>query len=172
MGQLIRGSCGSPSTILGTNVTMDRGAVFVDAGHLLAQGSKELSGTKLTRSESNLTNRRSERATRLCGGRVVPAAQAVWLSRCPSRRPSRLSIRSNLPAGVHPKSTEGYWPCRAARSSMTWISSRRAPCAVRSSQRRRSAWRRPRQTDGRTVVSGGMLGSVALRAFADTCIAP
>ena len=35
-------------------VTMDRVAVFVDAGYLFAQGSKELSGTKLTRSECEL----------------------------------------------------------------------------------------------------------------------
>ena len=33
---------------------MDRVAVFVDAGYLFAQGSKELSGTKLTRSECEL----------------------------------------------------------------------------------------------------------------------
>jgi len=95
-----------------------------------------------------------------------------WLSPCLSRRPSRLPVGFSPPAGADPKSTEGYWPCRAARSAMTWISSRRAPCAVRSSQRWRSAWWRPRQADGRTAVFGGMLESFALPVFADTCIAP
>ena len=59
---------------------MDRVAVFVDAGYLFAQGSKELSGTKLTRSECELDHSAVRSALRdyAEGASSLPLLRIYW----------------------------------------------------------------------------------------------
>ena len=61
-------------------VTMDRVAVFVDAGYLFAQGSKELSGAKLTRSECDLDHSAIRSALRdfAEGASSLPLLRIYW----------------------------------------------------------------------------------------------
>ena len=81
---------------------MDRVAIFVDAGYLFAQGSKEISGRQLRRGETSLDHQALIRALKAFAEKIsgLPLLRIYWYDGRSARTTSACSMVLPVRKGI------------------------------------------------------------------------